>query len=286
MTTDIATTNPNTSAAPVSAPVASSETTPLQTPSPLTETALAATPETAPATPAAPEQPAVPTAEPAEESLLGKEPPKEEVKAPETPKDGDKTTEQPDAPPVTGEPKKEEGSQSAEPASLPTYEFTLPEGFQADDTKFGEFKKKIGEFEMESKADHAKFQSFTQDLLNQHTAALQETVERLNGYYAEAVEKQGVDWKDAFEKDPDIGGNRRDTTLKHATQFIRTFGGSDEQQQQLRSLMNETKIGNHPALIRLLANAGEVLAEGKPVPAMRPPSSPQSKVARRYGTAS
>lgn len=258
---------------------------PEATPTPAVESPAAPSP--APAV--TPETP-TPDAPPAE-SLLGAELSKqtelglEETKPADAPKE-DAPAEAPkeDAPAEDAEPKKDEASQSVEPAPLPTYEpFALPEGFQVDEAQLGEFTKGLGELQNLTKADKKVMQEFGQKLMDKYTANVTETLTRINEYYTNTWEKQKSDWKDAFEKDPEIGGNRRDTTLKSAKQFIRAYGGNEEQQKALHSLLNETGLGNNPAVIRLFSKAGEQLAEGRPLPATKPPVMKQSKVGRRYG---
>lgn len=201
-------------------------------------------------------------------SLLGAEPP---IEAKDIPKVAE----------AAAEVKKEEGSQSAEPAPLPTFEaFKLPDGYTADTAKLGEFTKELADLEVATKADHAQLQAFGQKLVDKHVAEIQ----RLNDFYKTSWENQKNDWKTSFEKDPEIGGNRADTTLNAARQFLSTHGGSAAQQTELRQLMDSTGVGNHPALIRLLAKANSVLSEGKPLPGMKPIEAPKSKVARRYGS--
>lgn len=202
-------------------------------------------------------------------------------KAAEPPAEAAKDAPAPDA---AAEQTKEDGGQSAEAAPLPAFEaFTVPEGIQVDAEKLGEFTKELAEFEQATKADHAELQKFGQKLMDRHIAEVQATVDRLNEAYVAAFEKQKSEWRSAFEKDPEIGGNRADTTVNAALQFIRTHGGNEAQQQEFRELMNATGIGNHPALIRLLAKANSVLSEGQPLPAEKPPQQPRSKIERRYG---
>lgn len=235
--------------------------------------------------------PAAEVSPPQEKSLLGAEPPKPVAEAP-------KDVASTGAPKVDGapvvEPKKEEGSQSAEPASLPAYEaFTLPEGTTFDDGKLGEFTKELAEFEILSKADHASMQEFGQKLVSRHVAEVQNTVQRLTEHYQEAWAKQGNDWKEAFEKDPEIGGNRKDTTITAITEAIAQYGGKPEQQAEFRQLMDQTRVGNNPALIRTMNNlvseinrlktAYEKEDGVKPLAAPKPAATTIGKVEKRYG---
>lgn len=260
------------------APAAVSSPSPVQTP-PAAPVAAAPPAVVPPSPPEAPSTPAPVTTEaaPAATSLLGAEAPKDAAPAAQ-----DAATEA--AKPAEGtETKKEDGSQSADPAPLPTFEaFKLPDGMTVDGGKLGEFTKELAEFETRTKADHASMQEFGQKLMDRHVAEVQGTVERLNDYYKSAFEKQRNDWKEAFEKDSEIGGNRAETSVNAALQFIRTHGGTEAHQAEFRALMDSTGVGNHPALIRILAKANAVLGEGKPLPGVKPPAAPQGKAQRRY----
>lgn len=224
------------------------------------------------AAPAAVEAPKAPDPAPVpEKSLLGAEPPK----SVEPPKAAEP------APPA--EAKKEEAPQSDKPAPLPTYEWKLPEGVKADDVKLGEFTKEVAEFEvalaaLPAEERHAALQTHNQKLVDRHISELHAHEKRITEFYQSAFDKQKSDWKTDFEKD-----SAHETRLGHAIEFISTHGGSAEQQKEIRQLMDSTGIGNNKAIINLLANAQAALAEGKPVPAAKPPAPPQSKVAKRYG---
>lgn len=212
-------------------------------------------------------------------TVLGAEPAKEVAKEAEVKGEEIKKTDG-----VGPEVKKDEGTQSDNPAPSPEYEaFTLPEGLTFEDDKIKEFTKDLGEFEGLAKADHAEVQKFGQKLVDRHIAEVQETVKRLNEHYTKAWEKQKNDWKESFVKDPEIGGNQQDTTVKAALEFIRTHGGTDSHQKEFRDLMETTGIGNHPAMIRMLANAMKANREGGPLPAAKPVPEATSKVSKRYG---
>ncbi len=177
-----------------------------------------------------------------------------------------------------------EASQSDEPAPLPTYDaFELPEEFTVDNERFGEFTKALGEFEALTKVDHGEVQKLGQKLIERHIAEVQTIADTLNKKYLSDFEKQTKGWLDSFKADPEIGGNRWETTANAAVEFITTHGGNQAQQAEFRQLMESTGVGNHPAMIRMLANAMNANREGRPLPAAKPMTE-TSKVAKRYGT--
>lgn len=178
------------------------------------------------------------------------------------------------------EQKKEEGSQSVDPAPLPSYEaFKLPDGASLDNARLGEFTKELGEFQNLTKADQAQMQEFGQKLVDRHVAE----ITRLNEFYANSWEKQKSDWRQSLEKDPEIGGNRYETSLNAAVEFVKTHGGTKEQQQEFWELMDRTGAGNNAAMVRLLAKANSAMSEGRPLPASLPMPQPVSKIKARYG---
>lgn len=291
---------PAAAAAAAPSPAPAIETTPAATASPVAgEVAPAVAPASAGAESPAPQQTAQTAEKPAEQpkteakketSLLGEEPKKEEVK----PAEGEKKVEEGEKKPEdkkdtkpeekAGEEKKADGSQSEEPAPLPTYEeFKIPEGVILDKEPLEKFTKRLGEFQNLTKAETAKVQEFGQQLIDDHIAGVQDAVKRYNETLVKQWDKQRNDWKTKFEADPEIGGNRKDTTLKAALEFIRTHGGNEEQQVSLRKLFDETGVGNHPALIRVFANAMAANREGRALPASKPAPDSRSKVSTRYG---
>lgn len=264
-------------ATPAAEPVAPSATVETPTPTiespPVSTTVLEETPPVvAPSTTAEPSAAATELAP----TVLGAEPKPAEVPKPaetQTP-EGEKPTE----------PKKDEASQSEQPAPLPTYEpWTLPEGIKLDDTQAGEFNKLLGEFQASTKAETAAVQKFGQELVSRHVAEVKESIERTHKTYQSAWLKQAEDWKQAFISDPEIGGNRQETTVAAANEFIVTHGGTPQQQSEFRALMQQTGLGNHPAMIRMLANAknSPEFTEGKPL-AGAPVVAKQSKSQKFY----
>ncbi len=259
------------------APVASPESSPAEvtvTPTPEISPAAEPTPSAEPAKPAdapavEPEKKDAPVEIPAEakkpDTLLAQEKKPEAKEGEETPevKEGDKPAEA----------KPEEA-----PVELPKYEINLPEGVEVDESKFGEFTKMLGDFEVLSKSPHEEVQKLGQQMVERHMQEMQRYTESLT----QAWNKQADDWKQSFLKDPEFV-NRTDTVLNSAIDAINVYAGDDKQQQEFRELMESSKIGNHPAMIRLLSNVMTAKAV-KPLaaPQIATPMK-QSKISKMYG---
>lgn len=234
------------------------------------------------------ETPVAPVVAPA---AAGSEAPKAvEAKAPETllGDTKDKPVEAPKTPEAVVEaPKVEEKTkegQSADPAPPPVYDaFTVPEGVTLDTARVSEFTKSLAELEQSGKVPHELLQKFGQTAVDMYVTEVKKATDALTQTYVKAWEDQKIAWKDSFLKDPEIGGNRWQTTIDSAQGFIRTHGGTTEQQTEFRSLMESSGLGNHPVMIRLLANANRTMAEGKQLAASKPAPVQKSKVETMYG---
>lgn len=195
------------------------------------------------------------------------------------------STVEPEVAPVEA---KEPEGQSVEPAPPPSYEtFTLPEGLALEGEGLNEFTTILGQFETQTKADHAEVQKLGQSLLDRHVAEVKKAVAEIASRY-EAQQKttataEREQWKQDFINHPEIGGNRQETTVNAALNFIRTHGGTSEQQAEFTAVLNKTGLGNHPAIIGMLARAGSAMSEGRPLPAQTPMSAPVSKIQKMYG---
>lgn len=161
----------------------------------------------------------------------------------------------------------------------PKYELKLPEGVTVDDAKMGDFTKMLGDFEVSSKVSHDEMQKLGQQMVERHIEELQRYTKSLT----DAWNKQASDWKDSFLKAPEFA-NRTDTVLRAAKDAINIYGGDSKQQQEFFDLMESSKVGNHPAMIRLLSNIMVAKAEPRPLAAPQIASAtPMSKYQKMYG---
>lgn len=175
---------------------------------------------------------------------------------------------------------KEDPTPSDEPAPVASYEnFVLPDGVTVEPDKLGKFTEILGEH----KASQALGQQLV-DLFAVEAKAVREAVlaEVANSNTTAQTEKV-TQWGKDFENDTEIGGNRKDTTVAAARDFINKYAGTSEQQSEFRQLMEKTGLGNHPVIIRALANANLALSEGKPLPARAAVPEVKSKTQIMYG---
>lgn len=178
---------------------------------------------------------------------------------------------------------------------LPTYEeFKLPEGVNVDKEQLIEFTKVLGEIEA-GKLDHAGMQEAGQKLVDLATKATADTVTRLNDYYVQIHENQKKEWFESFKKDPEMGGDKLQETVSTLRDAVDLYAGTEAQVAEFRSVMKETGVGNHPAVIRILNNMAQKIQKytteadngnggsNRIVPGARPAPSKTKDYQRFYG---
>ena len=72
----------------------------------------------------------------------------------------------------------------------------------------------------------------------------------------EAIKKMHADWINGTKGDKEIGGDKLDENLAVAKKALDAFGTPE-----LRTLLNESGIGNHPEIIRVFYRAGKAISE-------------------------
>jgi hypothetical protein len=271
-------------AAPVLSP-ASTET-PAPQPAPVALQPAPAAPEPTKVEGDKPAEPAKVAGKGDQNTLLGAPPEKKTEQPKSDSPPGEVSKDPPEGKETQGDGNKD-GSQSAEPAPLPSFEaFKIPENVQLDNERIGSFTTILGEFENTTKAPHAEIQNLGQKLVDFHISEVQNSVDRIQKAFADVWKKQTTDWLDQTRADPEIGGARHETALASAVEIINTYGGNEQQLGELREFFNKTGVGNHPALVRLLHNIskGPLYTEGQPKPAPKAVPEAKSRTQKLYGT--
>ena len=73
---------------------------------------------------------------------------------------------------------------------------------------------------------------------------------------AEVLEAARTEWANSAKSDKEFGGDKLDENLATAKKALDTFGTPE-----LRTLLNNSGLGNHPEVIRLMYRAGKAISE-------------------------
>ena len=199
----------------------------------------------------------------------------------------------PDQPPAAEAEAAPPPVEQAAPAELPlpSYEpFSLPEGVSLDQERQSAFTAILGETEnkiITSPAEaHALVQEMGQKLVNLYLDEAKANSERLAQQQQQVWTQTREQWVSEFKDDPEIGGNRRDTTLARCGAMVELYGRTvgPQQEQALRDAMTLTGAGDHPELLRFINwAAGYAIEKSRMVaaPAM-PQQLPMSRAQRMY----
>lgn len=160
-----------------------------------------------------------------------------------------------DTPAVTegdkpAEVKEGEEAKPAEQQGAPeAYEaFKLPEGIQGDEGLMTEFSSLAKELNLSQEA--------AQKLVDLQTKLVQGDDGAHRKMMEAALTKQREVWADQVKNDPQLGGDKFDASRTVAAKAMQAYASDG-----LRSLLNESGIGNHPEMFKLFHAIGTKLSE-------------------------
>lgn len=148
------------------------------------------------------------------------------------------------------------------PAAEVAYEFKAPDGMELDKDAVGAFT------------------TIAKDLKLAPDAA-QKVVDIAVGMQQRAVEahtKQVAEWADQVKADKELGGDKLAQTLATAQKALAL--GPPE----LKQLLNDSGLGNHPAVVRFMHTVGKALSEDRFVPSTGGAAASPDDAARFYPT--
>jgi hypothetical protein len=160
------------------------------------------------------------------------------------------------------------------PPAVTWTDFTLPEGVKLDDASMSTFKEVLG--------GELPPQERGQRLIDMHLQELQRRDDALSQHQIQVWNDTQTQWKDAVKADPELGGNRFNTTIQTCISAVNRFGGNAQQRAELLQALDFTGAGNNPAIIRLITNMASRLSEGTPVTQSAAPKQPMTREQRRY----
>lgn len=145
---------------------------------------------------------------------------------------------------------KTEADQKDAPAEKPAkapekYEFKAPEGREFDAETIARFSEVAKELNLTNEAAQSIL-----DKMGPQLAARQES-------QIKAIQNQ---WVQASTADKEFGGEKLTENLSVAKKALDAFGSAE-----LRTLLNESGLGNHPEVIRFMYRAGKAISEDQVV---------------------
>ena len=150
---------------------------------------------------------------------------------------------------------------ATQPAA-PTYgEFDLPEGLTLEPAKMASFTEVLGKARVP--------QEMGQELLNLHTAALQEYALHTATQQHRTFADTRSEWREQIKSDERMGGAAFQTTQAAVARMRDMFVPSTDR-DSFNEFLRVTGAGDHPAFWRLLHNAARHFDEPTP-----PPPNPQ-----------
>ncbi|SAL47416.1 hypothetical protein AWB74_02130 [Caballeronia arvi] len=146
--------------------------------------------------------------------------------------------------PAEGEAAKE-GDKPTEAAKPVEYtDFKVPEGVKLEGEAFDELKA------------YAKEKGLSQEDAQKLVDLGVKQAREFNSRIADHVKTQTAEWAKQAQTDKEFGGDKLPENLAAAKQALDQFGSPE-----LKSLLNESGLGNHPEVIRFMVKAGKAISE-------------------------
>jgi hypothetical protein len=161
-----------------------------------------------------------------------------------------------------------DGPSDQEQSPISYEDFTVPEGIEFSPDDMTRAKTIFAEGNLP--------QDQAQKYLDLHIEELNKHAEELQKRQIEGWNNIRQEWRDTFQADEEIGGNKADTSIKHGVGLLRSYGTPG-----LIEAIDRTGIGDHPEFIRFLHRIHDTHIESaKPVPANEPTQAQRAE--RRY----
>jgi hypothetical protein len=129
------------------------------------------------------------------------------------------------------------------PTAPETYEFKAPEGRVFDSEVIAEYSKVAKELNLSQEAAQRVLDAMAPKMAERQQAQI------------EAVRKE---WVTNSKSDKEFGGDKLSENLGVAKKALDAFGTAE-----LRSLLNQSGLGDHPEVIRFMYRAGKAISEDR-----------------------
>lgn len=147
----------------------------------------------------------------------------------------------------------DQGNTEQKPGAPEKYEFVAPEGLKFDEAVVGAF------------SEVAKELNLPQDAAQK---VLDKMAPVMAARQAEQLDAARTEWAGSSKADKEFGGDKLEENLGIAKKARDAFATPE-----LRTLLDETGLGNHPEVIRFFYRAGKAISEDKVVGGKATPAS-------------
>lgn len=143
------------------------------------------------------------------------------------------------------------------------YELKAPEGATLDPEALGEFEGIARELNL-SQEDAQKVADIGAKL-----------AQKWGDQQAQSIQAAAAEWAASATADKEYGGDKLPESLATAKKALDAFGTPE-----LRSLLNDSRLGNHPEVIRFMVRAGKAISEDRMVTGGAGPATASANVAK------
>ncbi len=168
----------------------------------------------------------------------------------------DKTTDTPEV-------KTDETAAAPEKVVPEKYEFVEPEGVNMD-------KEVLGEFE-----GLAKELKLSQEEAQKVSDIGVKLAQKWEAKQADVIQQAAAEWAASATADKEYGGDKLTDSLTTAKKALDAFGTPE-----LRTLLNDSRLGNHPEVIRFMVRAGKAISEDRMVTGGAGPATASQSTAK------
>lgn len=153
--------------------------------------------------------------------------------------------------------------------------FTMPEGIEFDGEMFGLVKDDLKGMDLSQKGAEKIVGLFAEKVA---PAIAARTTKALDDHAAELRANMARD----LQADPEVGGAKLKESQAYAAKAIAQFIPDAATRSEFSKFLNESGLGDHPLLTRVIAGAGRALSEAS-TPAAESASAPLTEAQKFYG---
>lgn len=153
--------------------------------------------------------------------------------------------------------------EAAKPEGAPEkYDFKAPEGEHFNEKVIGAFEGIARELNLNNEG--------AQKVLDTVAPVLKAEQDAM-------IEQARQTWLEQTKADPEVGGEKFNESLATAVKAVERFGGDE-----LKSFLDETGLGNHPAVVKTFHKIGLAISEDNRLPGGNAPESGTKDARSRY----